>query len=291
MINPEEFIGNKYGRLTILSKAPSRKTTQNKNISFVNCSCECGTVSEKHFLRVINGAIKSCGCLQKDKNKDRFKNSIIKGNEEEYSIYNGIKKRCYNPNENCYHRYGGRGIKMHPDFLLPDGEGFKNFLEHVGKRPSKEHSIDRKNYDGDYEYGNLKWSTIIEQANNTSSNLYIHYKDKTQTLANWCRELNCNYNLINDRLLSGWSFEKAITQPKQGKGVDNTQTNLTREQVREIFKSTEEYKILEKKYNIQGSCISKIKNRKRFIEETKDLGDPGRSSNPNNPSRNKKSLL
>ena len=34
-----------------------------------------------------------------------------------YAIWNGIKQRCYNPKRKDYHRYGGIGVTMHPEWI------------------------------------------------------------------------------------------------------------------------------------------------------------------------------
>jgi hypothetical protein len=70
-------------------------------------------------------------------------------------------QRCTNSKFTDYKNYGGRGIKLHPDFL-----GFKKFIEHIGPRPSMEHSINRINNNGNYEPGNVEWATYTQQANN-----------------------------------------------------------------------------------------------------------------------------
>ena len=46
--------------------------------------------------------------------------------------------------------------------------------------------------------------------NKKSQKIIITYKDKTQTLANWCRELKLNYSKTRGRLVNGWSIEKAF---------------------------------------------------------------------------------
>ena len=85
---------------------------------------------------------------------------IMKGKRTpEQSAYKDAKARCSNPNNPRWKDYGGRGIK----FLF---NNFEQFLAELGRRPSTKHSLDRKNNDGNYEPGNVRWSTAKEQASN-----------------------------------------------------------------------------------------------------------------------------
>lgn len=69
--------------------------------------------------------------------------------------------RCNNANHQLFHYYGGRGIRV-----CERWSDFSNFLADMGRRPSRFHSIDRINNDGNYEPSNCRWATSVEQNNN-----------------------------------------------------------------------------------------------------------------------------
>ena len=91
----------------------------------------------------------------------------------EYVAWANLVQRCTEPNHPSYHRYGGRGITIDPQWL--GREGFERFYEEVGPRPPDPDwwtgrkaywSIDRIDNDGNYEPGNMRWATASEQALN-----------------------------------------------------------------------------------------------------------------------------
>jgi hypothetical protein len=78
----------------------------------------------------------------------------------EYRAWAAAKSRCSNPNATGYERYGGRGITMCERWR----ESFPAFLEDMGPKPSPQHSLDRfPDRDGNYEPGNCRWATFIQQ--------------------------------------------------------------------------------------------------------------------------------
>jgi lambda repressor-like predicted transcriptional regulator len=125
-----------------------------------------------------------------------------------------MKSRCYCEKNNMYRYYGGRGIRVCDRWL---GEnGFVNFLSDIGERPSKKHSIDRyPNRDGNYEPGNVRWATDIEQANNKSNNRWLTVNGEQDTLANWSRRSGTGVSTIKNRLKRGWSETDAVLHPSQ----------------------------------------------------------------------------
>jgi hypothetical protein len=100
-----------------------------------------------------------------------------------YSVWRGMKGRCYNPNNAKYYRYGERGIKV-CDRWLDAEEGFKNFLADMGEKPDNL-SLGRINNDGDYTPSNCRWETGIQQARNTSRTVFIEYEGEVRCLSEW----------------------------------------------------------------------------------------------------------
>lgn len=152
-----DLVGMKFGQLKVTAMLPG--------IDCI-CDCSCGTVGYvANRYTVKNGGTKSCGCL---------KGGNLKHNEAragkwsaEYRAWVNMRTRCHNPNATRFKHWGGRGISVHEEWR----KDFQSFLAHVGRKPSAKHSLDRyPNVDGNYEPGNVRWATLIEQANNKRRN-------------------------------------------------------------------------------------------------------------------------
>lgn len=135
---------------------------------------------------------------------------MASGRKRLYSIWNGMKIRCYNDKCERYYRYGGRGIKI-CDKWRNDFQSFYDWSMDHGY--SDDLTIDRINNDGNYEPGNCRWATLQEQQHNKSNNIFITYNGKTQDIKQWAEELGIYYQTLYFRIISGWPVEKAFFEP------------------------------------------------------------------------------
>lgn len=185
-----DLTGKRFGRLTVIGidDRGDRKT-------YYNCQCDCGNVKSVRSDSLISGAIRSCGCMKKEQDLENLtaNHSHRMSGTRIYGIWQGIKKRCYNPHEARYDRYGGRGIKMCDEWR----ESFQSFYDWSTKNGYEETlSIDRIDNNGDYCPENCRWSDTQEQARNRSSNIRITIGNATKTLTEWCEIFEVDSKLV-----------------------------------------------------------------------------------------------
>jgi hypothetical protein len=123
-----------------------------------------------------------------------------------------MQDRCYNPKNNSYHRYGGRGIRVCNRWR----DSIHDFYSDIGPRPSPQHSIDRyPNNDGNYEPGNVRWATSKQQARNTSKTRMIEVSGNSVPVCDIAEHLNCNAAKLFSFINEGGTIEDAIANPPQ----------------------------------------------------------------------------
>lgn len=194
----DDIVGKKFNKLTVL-----KWHSMNGEQSMWLCLCDCGNEKVVRGARMKEGVTTSCGCHRKNR---LIKHGLSTSNE--YTIWWDIKRRCEDTSRKYYSRYGGRGIT-----ICERWQSFENFVEDMGMRPSKKHSIDRIDNDKGYCKENCRWTDSVTQANNRRGNRRFTYNGKDLTVSQWERELNMPSNNIASRLSNGWSFEEAITTP------------------------------------------------------------------------------
>ena len=193
----ENLIGKKFNNLLVLRENGKSKHGH----TILKCKCDCGNEKDIIYSRVKNGKTKSCGCLS-------VKHNLSK--TPEFQTWSHMKARCYNSSHKQYKDYGGRCIKMCQRWL----DSFENFYEDMGKRPSKDHSIDREDNNGDYRKLNCRWATSKEQCRNQRTNRLITHKGVIKCLAEWAEEYGLNQATLKSRLdIQGLTIEDALKKP------------------------------------------------------------------------------
>ena len=148
-----DISGKRFGRLIAIKPVQNSKNGDAK----WKCKCDCGNETNVKYQHLKSGEIKSCGCWKEAPKKHGM---TTKGERPRiYGIWVGMKQRCTNPNVEKYPRYGGRGIKVCPEWE----EDFQAFYEWAIANGYQDNlTIDRIDNDGNYEPSNCQWITSEE---------------------------------------------------------------------------------------------------------------------------------
>ena len=186
------------------------------------CECSCPNhtrvvVSAQHLK---DGHCQSCGCLNSElsakrlADRDRAKAKHSKYNDRLYNIYRSMIYRCYDPKDQNYHNYGGRGIRVCEDWHDSNSnlsvEKLRNFYNWAMTHGYEENlSIDRIDNDGNYKPSNCRWADNSTQGNNRRTNRMIDFNGGQYTIGQVANMLsidydkfyrmvyNSNYNMVN----------------------------------------------------------------------------------------------
>jgi len=186
------MIKNKIGRWTVIAQAKSKGVYKHWL-----CQCQCGTkkiVSQSDLRR---GNSRSCGCLRKEL---LIKRSSIHGHaartyhSPEYKSWTSMLCRCRDKQDRDY---GGRGVQV-----CRQWRKFKNFLADMGSKPSRQHTIERIDVNGNYEPGNCRWATRKEQTRNQRNNIRITAFGNNLLLIEWSEFTGIKYQTLYNRIFS-----------------------------------------------------------------------------------------
>ncbi|WP_257541053.1 hypothetical protein [Sphingobium sp. CFD-1] len=169
--------GERWGRLTVLGYVGTLTVSNRSNAGFL-CRCDCGEEKVVAGTHLQSGLVASCGCLHRDVSGGKPKHGAW--SHPLYGRWNQMQQRCFNPSHQDYHDYGGRGITV-CDRWRGD-HGVLNFIADMGDCPDGM-TLDRRDVDGNYEPGNCRWATVVEQNRNRRSNRHILYNGTRMTIA------------------------------------------------------------------------------------------------------------
>jgi hypothetical protein len=198
--------GLKFNRLLVLEPAPDRFFGHQKYAwACWKCRCDCGKEVTIVGSLVKTGRVKSCGCLWRDSVTTHGESSP---RTPEFWTWTGMKQRCLNRNLRHYKDYGGRGIKVCRRWLK-----YENFLTDMGRKPTRKHTLERKDGNGNYCPSNCIWATPFIQQNNKCNNRFLSFCGESLTLAQWTRKMGFPLGLLRYRLSAGWGVERTLMTP------------------------------------------------------------------------------
>lgn len=132
----------------------------------------------------------------------------------EFNTWCQMLGRCSKEHHPQWHNYGGRGI-----VVCERWKQFACFLEDMGPRPSRKHSLDRIDNTRGYEPGNCRWATMAEQQRNRRNNNKITWRGETLCLTDWARRLGLSRTGLFNRLYrTGLTVEEAFTRGLHQRG-------------------------------------------------------------------------
>jgi hypothetical protein len=200
------LVGQRFGKLKVIGDAPSKAFKCGSVAGRCRCLCDCGKEATVLIQALKSGNTKSCGCGIGESSRRRF-TTHGKSKSAIYKIWSSMIKRCENPKDESFYRYGGRGIKV-----CERWHDFEAFAFDMGDRPPGK-SLDRISNDGNYEPSNVKWSTPKEQQRNMRSNHIITVNGITGCLTEMCERFRLPYGVVQTRIFRGWSHERAFFEP------------------------------------------------------------------------------
>jgi len=172
----DDLTGKRFGRLLVLHRTPHVPKQKPRWV----CQCDCGVLRIVYGYSMRRGQSTSCGCAQREGMSRRRTTHgqrqraadtapgddarVLKGGTA-YATWTSMRSRCRNPNAAGYPNYGGRGIK-----ICPQWDTFEGFLADMGVRPAGM-SLDRVDVNGDYTPENCRWATHTQQMRNRRTTL------------------------------------------------------------------------------------------------------------------------
>lgn len=186
------------------------------------CRCDCGSIWVVIAVKLLNQTTRSCGCFRNDRIASLNRSHGLAVNRQRHpvlQVQSWMITRCYNQKDKKYSNYGGRGIRVCQRWHTPIF-----FYQDMGDPPTPEHSIDRKDNNGNYSCGkceeclenewpmNVRWATRLQQARNKRNTRYLTARNLTLPVTEWAERLNngLRASAILKRKKRGWSDEEAL---------------------------------------------------------------------------------
>ena len=202
------MIGQKFNRLTVVCRADNYITPSGAKERRWLCECDCGNTTVVTTAHLKSGHTKSCGCFAMEmriQNGLREKHGLTR--TRIHGIWTQMKTRCYNPNDEHFPNYGGRGITVCAEWLN-DVKAFHEWAMANGYADYL--TIDRIDTNGNYCPENCRWASKKEQTRNRRNTRFLTFNDETKTLKEWSEITGIKYQTLFCRYKAGKSPEEIL---------------------------------------------------------------------------------
>jgi hypothetical protein len=133
------------------------------------------------------------------------------GHSPEYGVWYAMVKRCTDPKDPAWPKYGGAGIGC--------SEGWRKsvalFMHDMGPRPSSKHTLERVDNAKGYSKDNCRWATRKEQARNRRSNVFVEYKGKKWHVTDAAKDMGMSYQNLQKHLRKGRTADEIAATWKE----------------------------------------------------------------------------
>lgn len=198
-----DLTGQRFGRLVVLGYSGHKKGQV-----IWECICDCGNTHLVPTTSLRGGRTRSCGCLNHQQ-KEQYR-THGESKTKLYHVYHAMLQRCYDTKFKFYHHYGGRGIRVCPEWQ--HYEPFRDWALSNGYEDGL--SIEREDVNGNYTPDNCKWIPMSEQANNKRRTVHVEWDGETVTLRDLADQYGLERMILYCRIVKmGWSIEDAINRP------------------------------------------------------------------------------
>lgn len=211
-----DITGCRFGRLTVIGRAPSVKSPCGSTRTYWKCRCDCGnevTVGKTHLLC---GDTTSCGCYRKEVSSAKSKTHGDRKGEYKrlYALWITMRMRCtdHGAEPDTYYNKGIRVCEeWENNYLAFKAWALSNGYDIHAKRG--ETTIDRIDPNGGYSPENCRIVNMKTQNRNKRNTIKDTINGVTKPRSEWCEIYHADPALVGARMRRGWNIIDALTKP------------------------------------------------------------------------------
>lgn len=198
------LLGQKFGHLTVVSARGS-----DGHHTLWEVRCDCGAVAVKvgtDLKKKARFCSHQCPHFASSISQKRATHSMSR--HPAFAVWSSMLARCRNPRHQAFKNYGGRGIRVCPEWLT-----FEAFWNAMGDGYEHGLTLDRINNDAGYSKDNCRWATATTQCRNKRTNVVISTPLGRMTVAEASERFGVGVTTILYRIKSGWPTDKLLLEP------------------------------------------------------------------------------